>query len=65
MPGETAEIEIRYATNRLGKINKTVTLTTNAPGDPIVLKIVGKIHKAAKEESVPKPKTGLFKTGGN
>lgn len=63
MPGETAELEIRYDTKRVGKINKTVTITTNELTDPIVLKVVGKIARAAKEESVPKPKTGLFKPG--
>lgn len=61
MPGESAELEIRYDTKRTGSINKTVTITTNQAGDPIVLKVKGKISKAAKEESVPKPKTGLFK----
>jgi len=65
MPGETAQIEIRYDTKRLGRINKTVTITTNAPGDAIVLKVVGKIHKAATEESVPKPSNGLIKSGNN
>ena len=63
MPGETAEMEIRYDTKRLGRINKTVTITTNQTGDPIVLKVKGNISKAAKEESIPKPKSGLFKPG--
>ena len=65
MPGQSAEIEIRYDTKRVGRINKTVTITTNAPGDAIVLKVVGNITKAASEESVPKPKSGLIKTGNN
>ena len=65
MPGETAEIEIRYDTKRLGNINKTVTITTNQDGDPVVLRVQGKINKAATEESVPKPKTGLIKPGNN
>ena len=63
MPGETAEMEIRYDTKRLGRINKTVTITTNQLGDPIVLKVKGNISKAAKEENIPKPKSGLFKSG--
>ena len=55
LPGETSEIKIRYATNRLGKINKTVTLTTNE-GDAAkrVLKVVGMVNKkAAQPEAVP------------
>ena len=65
MPGETAEIEIRYDTKRVGGINKTVTITTNAEGGPTVLKVTGKINRAAAEESVPKPKNGLIKSGNN
>ena len=63
MPGESAEIEIRYDTKRLGTINKSVTITTNQVGDPIKLSVKGKIRKAPSEESVPKSKTGLFKSG--
>ena len=65
MPGESASIEIRYDTKRLGNINKSVTITTNQEGDPIKLMVKGKVKKAASEESVPKAKTGLFKSGKN
>lgn len=53
MPGEEAEIEVRYATNRLGKINKTIKITTNESGDPHVIKVLGTVLAADKEESVP------------
>ena len=59
MPGESSQIEIRYDTKRLGKINKTVTLTTNQAGEPIVLRVKGQINKAVEQESVPENKTGL------
>ncbi len=65
MPGESAEIEIRYDTKRVGTINKTVTITTNQEGEAVVLKVTGKINRAAAEESVPKAKNGLFKSGNN
>ena len=42
-PGETAEIKITYDTNRIGSINKTVTLQTNAGVK--VLKVVGKVEQ--------------------
>ncbi len=62
MPGETSEIKISYATNRLGKINKTVTITTNEGGSPHVIKVVGNVSK--KEDAVPEaPKSILG--GGN
>lgn len=64
LPGAEAEIEIRYATNRLGKINKTVKITTNEGGDPHVIKVVGKILKPEEDESVPASAPSILK-GGN
>lgn len=59
MPGETSQIEIRYDTKRLGKINKTVTITTNQGSEPVVLRVKGQISKAPAEDGVPANKTGL------
>ncbi len=53
MPGESADIEIRYATNRLGKINKTVKITTNEGSKPHVLKVLGEVLPSEDKESVP------------
>ena len=64
MPGAEGEIEIRYATNRLGKINKTVKITTNEGGDPHVIKVVGKILKPEEDESVPASAPSILKGGG-
>lgn len=63
MPGAEADIEIRYATNRLGKINKTVKITTNEGGDPHVIKVVGNILKTEEEESVPASAPSILKGG--
>lgn len=61
MPGESAQIEIRYDTKRVGPINKTVKITTNEGGDPVVLKVIGKINAAAAdEEAVPSAKPSLI-----
>ena len=44
--GETGIIKVRYATNRIGKFIKNITVTTNIPGDkPIILTIKGKVIK--------------------
>ncbi len=64
LPGETSEIEIRYATNRLGKINKTVKITTNEGGDPHVIKVVGNILKPEEDESVPASAPSILSGGG-
>ena len=50
LPGEEKEIKIRYATNRLGKINKTVTLFTNEGADvKRLLKVVGEVKKKPEQ----------------
>jgi hypothetical protein len=43
MPGETAEIGVKYATDRVGAFSKTVTVTSNASEASIVLKIKGTV----------------------
>ena len=42
-PGETAEISVKYATSRLGPINKSVTVTSNAVTPTKVLRIKGNV----------------------
>lgn len=41
MPGETGEIEVKYDTNRVMPIRKTITVTSNADKPTIALKIKG------------------------
>ena len=38
MPGESGEIKVKYATNRIGPFSKTVTITSNAYEPTMVLK---------------------------
>ena len=42
-PGESGEIKVKYATNRLGPINKSVTVTSNATEATKVLRIKGNV----------------------
>jgi hypothetical protein len=43
-PGEKGEIQVKYDTNRMGPIRKTITVNSNAKGTPIVsLKIKGTV----------------------
>jgi hypothetical protein len=53
MPGETAEIGVRYATDRVGAFSKTVTVTSNASEASIVLKIKGKVLAGETEGTEP------------
>ena len=63
-PGESGEIKVRYATDRLGKFRKRVTLTTNVSEEPVVLTIMGEVlEKPAQPEAVPAGEAGMFNNG--
>lgn len=62
MPGEKSKIEVRYATNRVGKINKTITLTTNEiPDNTHVIKVIGKVFD--QEDAIPAGGKNIFGGG--
>ena len=48
--GEKGTIGVKYATNRIGKFTKTITLTTNAGKRPVILTIKGEVSPPPKEE---------------
>ncbi len=61
MPGETKEIKIRYATNRVGPFHKKVTLVTNEKTEnKHVIKIHGKVLKPDDTKGVPEGKKSLL-----
>lgn len=52
MPGSTSVISVRYDTKRIGPINKSVTITSNAANDPTkVIRIKGKVEAADLNQS--------------
>ncbi len=53
MPGKKEVIKVKYDTKRVGPINKTITVMSNAKTSPVVLKITGSIVKQAEENTVP------------
>lgn len=53
MPGKKEKITVKYDTNRIGPINKTITVMSNAKTSPVVLKITGNVVKKAEENTVP------------
>jgi hypothetical protein len=66
LPGETGQIEIRYATNRTGKIDKRVTVTTNEEKEHII-RVIGTVKEEPKkevEQAVPTAAPNVIK-GGN
>ncbi len=49
--GESATIVVKYSTNRMGPINKSITVMSNAASGPVVLKIKGNVvPKTAETE---------------
>ena len=60
-PGESATIGVKYATNRIGKFTKTITLTTNAPEKTKILTIKGEVKKPVEAPAAPtKPKSSVL-----
>ncbi|PHQ55231.1 MAG: hypothetical protein COC16_05590 [Lutibacter sp.] len=55
MPGETGEIEVKYATNRLGGFSKMLTITSNASEPVKRLRIKGIVIKP--ESAIEKKKS--------
>ena len=43
MPGETGTIKVKYATNRMGRFSKTITITSNASQPKKILRIKGEV----------------------
>ena len=49
LPGKSDTIKVRYATNRLGVINKTITVMSNAVNNPVILRIKGNVIEKPAE----------------
>ena len=45
LPGHSSVINVEYKTNRVGKINKTVTVQSNGSTGTVVLRIKGQVLK--------------------
>ena len=50
MPGESGEIKVKYATNRIGPFSKTVTITSNAFESTKVVRVKGRVLEAKSNE---------------
>jgi hypothetical protein len=53
MPGKKASIKVKYDTGRMGPINKSITVESNAKTTPIVLRISGNVVKKAEDNTIP------------
>lgn len=48
-PGESGTIKVKYATNRVGRFTKNVTVTSNATNNPVKLTIKGEVLAPATD----------------
>ena len=56
--GDSAKITVVYNTNRVGPINKSISVASNATENPIVLKIKGNVTPKPAEEKTEEQKSG-------
>lgn len=58
MPGQTEELKVRYTTNRPGRINKRITVTTNEPQGANIhqISVIGEILRPDDAAGVPQNK---------
>ena len=53
-PGESAAIKVKYDSKRIGPINKSVTISSNASNEPTkVIRIKGMIEAAPQGDNAP------------
>lgn len=63
MPGESASIDVKYDTNRVGPFTKTITLTTNEAIGTKMLTIKGNVSAKDSEQAVPASKPNIINSG--
>ena len=60
LPGETGKIEVKYDTNRVNPIRKTITVTSNADTPTVALKIKGLVVDPSKTNVLEKTKKSVM-----
>lgn len=60
LPGKTGEIQVKYDTNRVNPIRKTITVISNADTPTVALKIKGEVIDSSKESLLEKKDKSLI-----
>lgn len=60
MPGKTGEIEVKYDTNRVMPIRKTITVLSNAETPTLALKIKGEVIDPSKTSVLDKKEKSVM-----
>jgi hypothetical protein len=59
-PGQTGEIEVKYDTNRVNPIRKTITVISNAETPTVALKIKGEVIDPSKTSVLEKKNASVM-----
>ena len=59
LPGKTGEIQVKYDTNRVNPIRKTITVISNVDTPTVALKIKGEVIDSSKESVLEKKDKSL------
>jgi len=59
LPGKTGEIQVKYDTNRVNPIRKTITVISNADTPTVALKIKGEVIDSSKDSVLEKKDKSL------
>ena len=66
LPGASAEIKVKYDTQRIGAFTKTVTIVTNEKtNNTHTLTIKGTVEMTTEKEGLPTKDSGVFNNGKN
>ncbi|MCX7547911.1 DUF1573 domain-containing protein [Xanthomarina sp. F1114] len=60
LPGETGEIQVKYDTNRVMPIRKTITVISNADTPTVALKIKGEVIDPSKTSVLKKKNSSVM-----
>lgn len=60
MPGKSGEISVKYDTNRVNPIRKTITVTSNADRPTVALKIKGEVIDPSKTSVLEKKSKSIM-----
>src|SRR5690606_7436094 len=60
MPGDKGQIKVKYDTNRVMPIRKTITVTSNATVPTIALKIKGEVIDSSKQSVLTKKEKSVM-----
>ena len=60
LPGEAGKIQVKYDTNRIGLIRKSIFVSSNAQNSTVILRITGKVTNKVNSTGLEKKSKSLI-----